>query len=58
VQEILISRDDFRSADGRTLEWSKIATFDISIVDQETKATLDLTSRKGHAVLQLIEMVD
>jgi hypothetical protein len=58
VQEILISRKDFKSADGRTLEWSKIATFDISMVDQETKATLDLTSKQGHAVLQLIKLVD
>jgi hypothetical protein len=58
VQEIVISRDDFKSADGKTLEWSKLTTFDISMVDEETKAKLDLTSKGGHAILQLIKMVD
>lgn len=58
VQEILISRHDFRSADGKTLEWSKIATFEITIVDEETRGKLDLTSKEGHAILQLIKMVD
>ncbi len=58
AREILITRDDFKSADGKRLEWSKIATFEITIVDQETKAKLDLTSEKGRAVLQLIKMGD
>lgn len=58
TQEIVISRDDFKSADSKTLEWSKIATFEITIVDEGTKAKLDLTSKAGHAVLQLIKMVD
>jgi len=56
--EIVIARDDFKSTDGKTLEWSKIATFEITIVDEETKDKLDLTSKQGHAILQLIKMVD
>ena len=57
-REVVIGRDEFKSADGKTLEWSKIATFEITIMDDETRDTLDLTSRAGHAVLQLIKMVD
>jgi dienelactone hydrolase len=57
-QGIVIGRDDFKSTDGKTLEWSKIATFEITIVDEETKEKLDLTSKEGHAILQLIKMVD
>ena len=57
-QEIMIARDEFKSADGKTLEWSKIATFEITIVNEETRDKLDLTSQEGHAVLQLIKMVD
>jgi len=58
TQEVVIGRDEFKSADGKTLEWSKIATFEITIVDEETKGKLDLTSKEGHAVLQLIRLVD
>ena len=57
-QQIVIGRDDFKSTDGKTLEWSKIATFEITIVDEETKDKIDLTSKAGHDVLQLIKMVD
>ncbi|MAE40162.1 MAG: hypothetical protein CML07_04455 [Psychrobacter sp.] len=57
-QEIVIGRDDFKSTDGKTLEWAKIATFEITLVDEETKAKLDLTSQEGYAVLQAIMLVD
>lgn len=57
-QEVLIARDQFKSEDGKTLEWSKIATFDVTIVDEETKVKLDLASEEGHRVLRLIRLVD
>ena len=57
-QQIVIGRNDFKSADGKTLEWSKIATFEVTIVDEETRGKLDLTSQEGHAILQLIKLVD
>lgn len=37
-QDVLIRREDFTSADSRTLEWSKIATFEVTIVDQKSNA--------------------
>jgi hypothetical protein len=55
---IRIDRNEFKGPDGKTLEWSKIATFDVSIVDEATKAKLDLTSAGGHKVLQLIQLVE
>ncbi len=57
-QEIVISREEFTSADGNTLEWSKIATFEVTIVDEKTKQKLDLASNAGHPFLRLIELVD
>ena len=57
-QEILIRREDFKSSDHKTLEWSKIATFEVTIIDLENKQKLDLTSPMGHAVLQVIKQVD
>ena len=57
-RQIVIDRLDFKSADGKMLEWSKITTFEITIVDEETRDKLDLTSKAGHAILQLIKMVD
>jgi predicted esterase len=58
AQEFVIRREEFRNDDGRTLEWSKIATFEVTIVDEATNAKLDLTTPAGHAILQLIQLVD
>ena len=58
VAELLIGREEFKGAEGKTLEWSKVATFEVSIVDEATKSKLDLTSKEGHEILQRIELVD
>ncbi|MGY8769044.1 MAG: alpha/beta hydrolase family protein [Pirellulales bacterium] len=58
TQEVVVGREDFKSKDVKTLEWSKIETFEISIIDNDTKDRLDLTSQDGHAVLKLIKIVD
>lgn len=58
TREVVIGREDFKSAEGKMIEWAKIATFEITIVDVETKDKLDLTSQAGHKVLQLIKMVE
>ena len=57
-REIRIDRKEFKGDKGKTLEWSKIATFDVTLVNEETKAKLDLTSADGHKVLQLIRLVE
>ncbi len=58
IQELLIAREDFSGDEGKVLEWSKIATFEVTIVDESTKSKLDLTTPEGHAVLRLIQLVN
>jgi dienelactone hydrolase len=58
ARKILIDRTDFKGDQGKTLEWSKIATFDVTLVDQDTKAKLELGTPAGHRVLQRIELID
>ena len=36
----------------------EIATFEVTMIDLESKDKLDLTSPNGHAVLQTIKLVD
>ena len=58
AQEILIGREEFKGGNGKSLEWAKIATFEVTIVDEATKAKLDLTSKEGHEILKLIQLVE
>ena len=61
VQEIVIGREEFKHKDtnrATTLEWSKIATFEVTIVDQATQTKLDLASKQGHEILKRIDLVD
>ena len=58
AQTVVIRRNDFKNAEGKTVEWSKIATCEITIVHQETQAKLDLTTAAGHEILQKIELID
>lgn len=57
-QEVVIAREDFRSDDGKTLEWSKIATFEITIIDEATRQKLPLSSPEGQAILHRITLID
>ena len=52
-----VSLDEFESDEGKALEWSKIAVFEVSIVDEGTNAKIDLTSRAGWQILSRIELV-
>ena len=56
-QQILIGREEFKSPDEKMLEWSKISTFEITLVDEQTKQKVDLTRKAGHAIIQLIKLV-
>ena len=46
------------NAGGKTLEWPKIATFEVTILDQATKSKINLTSKQGHEILKRIELVE
>jgi len=57
-QDVVIDRNDFKSKDGKVLEWSRITLFDLSILDLETKQKIDLTSKEGRSMLKLISWVN
>jgi predicted esterase len=58
VQEVLINLNDFKGPENKSLQWSKIATMEITLIDLKTNDKIDLTSSKGHAILQAIRLVD
>ncbi len=57
-RELVISAAEFKSADKKKLEWSKIATFEVTLIDDTTRGKIDLTSPEGHAILKQIRLID
>ena len=57
-QEVVIEREDFEGPDGKTLEWAKIGTFQVTLVDVQGKTTLELAKGSGQGYLQAIRLVD
>jgi hypothetical protein len=55
----VIDRHDFKSkkSPDKTLEWSKITRFYLSIVDKASKTKIDLTSEEGRGILKKISLV-
>jgi len=57
-RELVIAAADFKNTDKKKLEWSKIATFEITLIDEKTRGKIDLTSPEGHAILKQIRLID
>jgi len=57
-QTIILRREDFKGPEGKELEWSKIATFEITIFDAATNQKIALMADNGEQVLQSIELRD
>jgi hypothetical protein len=55
---IVIDRDAFEGAEGKRLEWSRIATFEVSLIDRDTQQKLELTAPGGSAILKRIQLID
>ena len=55
-QQILIGRDEFKNTDGKMLEWSKIATFEVTLFDRDSNQKIDLTSKAGQALIESIKL--
>ena len=51
-------RADFKGPDGKELEWSKIATLEITVIDTATNQRIALMADNGEKVLQSIELRD
>ncbi len=57
-QTIVLRREDFKGPEGKELEWSKIATFEITVFDAATNQKIALIADDGEKVLQRIELRD
>lgn len=57
-RELVIAAADFKNTDKKKLEWSKIATFEVTLIDEKTRGKIDLTSPQGHAILKQIRLID
>ena len=55
---IILRREDFKGPEGKELEWSKIATFEITVFDAATNQKIALMTDNGEKVLKLIELRD
>ncbi len=58
ARELVISAAEFKSTDKKKLGWSKIATFEVTLIDETTRGKIDLTSPEGHAILKQIRLID
>lgn len=56
TQEIVITRRDFKHQEGKTLEWAKIATFEVTLIDRETNQKVILTSKPGQEFIESINL--
>jgi len=54
---IILSPSDFKNKEDKTLEWSKVSTFSISLTDQQSKRKIKLTDPNERKILQRIELV-
>ena len=57
-QQVLIARKDFKGEKGKELEWAKIATFNVTLVDHTQRKAIKLTDPETHAILKRIELID
>ncbi len=57
-QQVLINRKDFKSEKNLELEWAKISTFNVTLVDLKQNKAVSLTDPKSHSILTRIELMD
>ena len=55
-RQIVISRNDFKNPEGKTLEWAKVATFEVTLIDRDTNQKVMLTSKAGQKYLESIKL--
>ena len=57
-QQILIKTTDFKGEKDKKLEWAKIATFNVTLVDHTQRKAIRLTDPATHSILKRIELID
>ena len=55
-KEIVISRHDFKNEQGKTLEWAKIATFEVTLIDRDTNQKVILASNPDQQFIESINL--
>ena len=57
-QQVLIARKDFKGEKDKELEWAKIVTFNVTLVDHTQRKAIKLTDPETHSILKRIELID
>ena len=57
-QQILIKTTDFKGEKDKELEWAKISTFNVTLVDHTQRKAIRLTDPATHSILKRIELID
>ncbi len=57
-QQILVNRKDFKSEKNLELEWAKVSTFNVTLVDHTKRKAIRLTDPETHSILKRIELID
>tara|TARA_B100001250_G_C19433622_1_gene628598 strand:- start:33 stop:560 length:528 start_codon:yes stop_codon:yes gene_type:complete len=57
-KEIILPKEAFKSSSDRKIEWSKIATMEISMMNMENKQRINLTSSGEDGYLKSIKFTD
>ena len=57
-QQILVNRKDFKGEKDKELEWAKVSTFNVTLVDHTQRKAIRLTDPKTHSILKRIELIE
>lgn len=57
VQKIILDRSDFKGAEGTFLKWSEIVTFEMTFIDRDTKARVQIVDGEGSEILKRFELI-
>ena len=57
-KEMVVSKEAFKSSSDRKIEWSKIATMEISMMNMENNQRINLTSSGEDGYLKSIKFTD
>ena len=58
LKEIIVPKEAFKTSSDRKIEWSKIATMEISMMNMENKQRINLTSSGEDGYLKSIKFTD
>lgn len=54
--DVVFRREDFTGPDGKTLEWAKIETLQVTLIDRDAKSPISLAHESGQLFIQTIKL--